>query len=119
MQATMALLINTAREIAADKPCMTQHTQRSGRFEGLWHRRFTKTKRKEDVLKASASSFGLLCRCCLSGLLRLSLVSRFLGHRPTLVSSGMGTVCRLVSYGGGVLVGCLWRKGRVPRGRLI
>ena len=32
MQATMALLINTARE---DKPCMTQHTQRSGRFEGL------------------------------------------------------------------------------------
>ena len=65
MQATMALLINTAREIGADKPCMTQHTQRSGRFEGLWHRRFTKTKRKEDVLKASASSFGLLCRCCL------------------------------------------------------
>ncbi len=35
MQATMALLINTAREIGADKPCMTQHTQRSGRFEGL------------------------------------------------------------------------------------
>ena len=35
MQATMALLINNAREIGADKPCMTQHTQRSGRFEGL------------------------------------------------------------------------------------
>lgn len=65
MQATMALRINTAREIGVDEPCMTQHTQRSGRFEGLWHRRFTKTKRKEDVLKASASSFGLLCRCCL------------------------------------------------------
>ncbi len=34
MQATMALQINTAREIGADEPCMTQHTQRSGRFEG-------------------------------------------------------------------------------------
>lgn len=34
MQATMALQINTAREIGADKPRMTPHTQRSGRFEG-------------------------------------------------------------------------------------
>lgn len=34
MQATMALQINTAREIGADESCMTQHTQRSGRFEG-------------------------------------------------------------------------------------